>query len=351
MEYKYHVEVDYEHEARILIEQHYDEKLNLTAQYQHFLNKKIICEDILNKMFEPLFKIEKDVFNHYEVSKKDYEFYFSSCELNDSDALYDSNLCDILCKLNYLNIDNEVDEKKMFVSLLSNDAVFGSKLEMSEKEFFNYLKDKNLDAQMKWNVYEVYTNLLEHKTCVQKLLTPVITVLKKYEDTLKKIIKDNPYKEQLYLFQKKRSLSHYNNEKYTVTFCVLGFNQISISEFNFKEQNYTSIHYGAYVDILINEENKQSNISERLANHLKRLADNSRLKILFLLRDKSMCGQEIKNELNLSNATISHHMSELIGASFVLARKEGNKTYYSLNRVVIKNILDEMQALLVDDTK
>lgn len=113
----------------------------------------------------------------------------------------------------------------------------------------------------------------------------------------------------------------------------------------------TSIYYGAYVDILINEENKQANISEWLANHLKRLADNSRLKILFLLKDKSMCGQEIKKELNLSNATISHHMSELIGASFVLARKEGNKTYYSLNRIVIKNILDEMQGLLVDDTK
>lgn len=348
MKYNYHVEVDYEYEARILIEQHYDEKNNFLSQYQHFLNKKIMNNDKLKEMFDPLFEIEKDVFDHFQVDQKDYDFYFRRCELNSEDTLYEFNLCDIICRLNYLNIDNEIDEKKMFVSLLSNDVEFDSQIEMSEKDFFDYLKDKNINAQMKWNVYEVFTNLMEHKLYIQNLLESIIVILKKHDKTLKKIIAENPYKDQLYLLQKKHSLSHYDNEKYTISFCVLGFNQISICEFNYQEQKYSFIYYGAYVDILIIEENKQSNISERLANHLKRLADNSRLKILFLLREKSMCGQEIKEELHLSNATISHHMGELIGASFVLARKEGNKTYYSLNRVVIKDMLDEMQALLVD---
>ena len=53
-------------------------------------------------------------------------------------------------------------------------------------------------------------------------------------------------------------------------------------------------------------------------------------------------GQELADLLSLSPATISHHMSSLIGAGFVSVDRKGTKTSYSLHR---QNLDDFMRNL------
>jgi len=64
----------------------------------------------------------------------------------------------------------------------------------------------------------------------------------------------------------------------------------------------------------------------------KALADETRLNIISLLAEKTMYGNELAEKLNLSNATISHHVSKLLMNKIIQAKKKDNKLYFKLNK-------------------
>lgn len=68
------------------------------------------------------------------------------------------------------------------------------------------------------------------------------------------------------------------------------------------------------------------------ANILKAVADESRLYILYLLRNREQCGSMLLDELNISQSTLSHHMKILCSAGIVDSRKDGRWVYYSINQ-------------------
>lgn len=65
---------------------------------------------------------------------------------------------------------------------------------------------------------------------------------------------------------------------------------------------------------------------------LKAVTDDSRLRILELLRQGEQCACVLLEGLHFSQPTLSHHMKTLCEAGLVQSRKEGKWVYYSLNR-------------------
>jgi DNA-binding transcriptional ArsR family regulator len=63
----------------------------------------------------------------------------------------------------------------------------------------------------------------------------------------------------------------------------------------------------------------------------KALADPHRLMAITLLRRQGeLCACELQAALEVSHATVSHHMSVLVSAGLVRTRREGKWTYYRL---------------------
>ena len=88
-----------------------------------------------------------------------------------------------------------------------------------------------------------------------------------------------------------------------------------------------------------------------LSNHLKVLADPTRLKILdFLLepiqsccsREDGVCGCDLETFLGFSQPTVSHHMKQLVGAGFVTAEKRGRWVYYDLEPRTFQQVKDAL---------
>jgi DNA-binding transcriptional ArsR family regulator len=79
----------------------------------------------------------------------------------------------------------------------------------------------------------------------------------------------------------------------------------------------------------------------------KALNDPTRREILELLRKKDMTAGEIADQFNISKPSISHHLDLLKQASLVVAVKEGQFIYYSLNTTV----MDEMLKWVLRFTK
>ncbi|MDX1952990.1 MAG: metalloregulator ArsR/SmtB family transcription factor [Verrucomicrobiota bacterium] len=90
-------------------------------------------------------------------------------------------------------------------------------------------------------------------------------------------------------------------------------------------------------------------------------ADQTRLRIMVLLRNREVCVGDIVEVLNVSQPTASRHLASLRRSGLVVSRKEGQWIYYSLARAnsqllkglfgCLKDCQEEMPAMRLDATR
>src|SRR4051794_6905969 len=64
---------------------------------------------------------------------------------------------------------------------------------------------------------------------------------------------------------------------------------------------------------------------------LKAVADESRLRMVGLMSERAYTVSEMASVFNLTEPTVSHHVSKLHGAGLLRLRMEGNQRFYSIN--------------------
>lgn len=77
------------------------------------------------------------------------------------------------------------------------------------------------------------------------------------------------------------------------------------------------------------------------------LADETRLRILRILRDRDHYLTEIAQLLELSKPTVKHHLAQLRSAGLVTVIEEGGLTYYRLRRERLDAAAEELRAFLL----
>jgi ArsR family transcriptional regulator len=77
--------------------------------------------------------------------------------------------------------------------------------------------------------------------------------------------------------------------------------------------------------------------TERL---LKGFADETRLRLLCLLRDREVCVHELVDALDMSQSAISHQLRVLRDARLVTHRREGRHVYYRLADAHVREMLE-----------
>lgn len=70
----------------------------------------------------------------------------------------------------------------------------------------------------------------------------------------------------------------------------------------------------------------------------KALSDVKRVAILQLLTKEQLCGCQLLKTFQITQPTLSHHMSILIDCGLVLFVKRGKYTYYSINEKKIERL-------------
>ena len=80
------------------------------------------------------------------------------------------------------------------------------------------------------------------------------------------------------------------------------------------------------------ENTKQKQKIEKIIKLLKILGDDSRIKILCMLREKELCVCELEEILKLSQSLISHHLKDLRDVNLVEYEKRGLRVYYQLSK-------------------
>lgn len=75
------------------------------------------------------------------------------------------------------------------------------------------------------------------------------------------------------------------------------------------------------------------------------LSDPTRIRILGLLAERPMYGQELAKVLDVKPPTVSHHMTPLVNAGLVHIRKENNYHYYELDSSGLEQLAESTQRI------
>lgn len=87
------------------------------------------------------------------------------------------------------------------------------------------------------------------------------------------------------------------------------------------------------------------------AKLFKGLGDSSRLAILESLQGASKTVSEIVEETQLSQPSVSMHLSCLLGCGLVRNRKEGRHSYYEILGDEIKAVISAAQKIISQHSK
>lgn len=77
----------------------------------------------------------------------------------------------------------------------------------------------------------------------------------------------------------------------------------------------------------------------------KALNDETRRRIIDLLKERDMNAGEISDEFNISKPSISHHLDILKRADLIIGEKKGQFIVYSLNTTILEDLLNWILTL------
>ena len=82
----------------------------------------------------------------------------------------------------------------------------------------------------------------------------------------------------------------------------------------------------------------------------KAIADETRQKIMSLCCCSELSVNEIVEQTNVSQPTVSHHLAVLRDAGLVDARHEGKQTYYTLNQDRVASCCGQIMQVFAPET-
>ena len=76
-----------------------------------------------------------------------------------------------------------------------------------------------------------------------------------------------------------------------------------------------------------------------LSDTFKAISDPIRRQILEMLKEEKKSAGDIASKFNLTNATVSYHLSQLKKADLIIETKDKNFIFYELNVSVFEDVL------------
>lgn len=240
------------------------------------------------------------------------------------------------------------------------DEIDESEIKKDSLGVIKQIMDMNASDEEKWRLQNVFLYPEKHKKKVLELMELAYTVLKKHETDLT-YIKDNFVEywtgklkniNLLEYMKKEIGLELDNNPDGAIlrpSICAPN----SLNLFANGKDETTNKAYIIRIGVLFDDTYQLSRkvttkeYSEQALKNLKILSDRSKFEILSSIKNKRAYSSELAKQLNLTTATISHHMSALLSAGLVRIEKEETKIFYRANTSEIEKLLEYCRETLV----
>lgn len=123
-------------------------------------------------------------------------------------------------------------------------------------------------------------------------------------------------------------------------------NSISFS-YSDSDDSTLYIRPGIYSLELLAEKDQTDLTLQFITETTQMLSDPTRLKAIYLLQQESMYLKQLADALDISSATMSHHIQNLINSELVSMDVQGKnrRIYYKLNQQTFEKLADEIKKI------
>ena len=223
------------------------------------------------------------------------------------------------------------------------------------EDFLKFLDGASCGKEEKWEILKIFHNQKEFYEEVTAILQVVVDLLEhKYSKQIAELeLKFYDYWAEMQekegiieLVQKNLKVIWKENEMGTVLLPII-FRPNSVTFSTLPEaQGIDVLRIGILLDRHFHiSGNKRE--AEDIVNIGKLLSDISKVDILKLTAKKPCYGKEIANELGLSTATISYHVSTLVKLGLLNTELSSKRVYYSLNYEKLSGYLENIKDYFI----
>lgn len=263
-----------------------------------------------------------------EISKRTVEEYLANLRNNSEN--------DVLKKIVFFLTYHK--EKENFAALKKYDGIHEDK-----DKIFELIKDCDMPNETKWNIFMIISEPKKYINEFCELIEDFLPTFNKCFAKLKPLIDNfnnhisNKIKNDGIEYLK--TLPSFENinefKKVIVSTMAVNYPSLIINDIDDILYIFIGMSFEKVSDILNGKGNE-----EILLNLLKTISDSSRFTILKALKNEELFGIELAEKLNLSNATISHHIALLTISDLISFDKRDGKAYYKLKKETLRNMIN-----------
>lgn len=319
--------------------------------------KSGIDQQVLDSCFDSIIALSEGVYQERHFGESALEYLFKKREeLGGCFAFY--ILHDIF-RLKTLDFDKAVDQVKgisrahFFVNLYSlllkrypHTDYSGDVSNYSE--LINFIGALPISSDLKWELCSFYNSFDAHRDSLAEILSDTCRLYRAKFDSVKHYCEwfisnydqsagENPAE---YLAENYGiSLESTPDALYVIPTVTMPADTLYLMNYTGEEEN-DFLYVGVLFDPLRGFEDAPTD-SKRLFRVIRALGDASKFEILRLLGDEPRYGQQLAELLDISTATISHHMAQLIELEIVKMERDANRVYYSLNNETLHAVVSD----------
>lgn len=371
-------EIDYISEGVALL-QHLGTGTNYSSDIKDVMNKKYdspFKEGL--KKFELLERIEHAAKKAFQKDMTGLKYYFD--KVGSRDLSCAGNLVLLWNTPNkyfqdtqefavYLEELSEKDYCLKFGECLHGlySSVQDSDKPKTEEPFtvISYLMKMELKDEEKWKLQKIFFDRKEHQQKVLALLEKASTLLKSFSEELSGFSRTfteywtrelggknfSVYMRENMNIDLEESPFGYHVSPSFIRPNIVSFHAELNDDGTYLTPDYWKIGFlfGDDFDFLTHLTNDAGGSEHYVTQVLKLLGDESKFEILSYIRDREAYGSELAKHLNLTTATVSHHMNALLAAGLVEIKRMDTRIYYTANKAILKDILDRSKKLLIGE--
>lgn len=228
-------------------------------------------------------------------------------------------------------------------------------VDLSDDAFMKELEKQNMSDGDKWNIWNVYKNFAHHIGILMPSILACVPIIEKVYQKY-----DVAFAEYYSYWQQACEQGEFDDKLKLLMNLNLDEKQqlyvqpswMSCNSIRLFAQTYTSEEMQMQIGVIFyNDYTLDETVftKEELCTRLKLLSDASKYEILKLVKKEKMYGSQLAEQLQLTTATISHHISSLSSKGFLMIEKDANRVYYRLNKKQVGSILDQLHTDLLEE--
>lgn len=363
-------EVDYDREAIELIYRMVNGKTYELLKQDILRRIALPDRNRIEKILNNLSKIEQGMRTYVDISDKRLEFYFKV--FAGEDICRASILCQELSYTIRQKTRQETKEQIIcyFKRIVEDDSL---ELVLTKNEFqahhyeddtahslFERVEGLECEVSTKWDFLYLFNHVEELVNELFDIIEPIAQHLKTFKGELEPLMNEcADYWEDFFekesiqvLISNFYGVSENSYQEFTTYIRpkIMKCDYVLFVDDDETMEDYHIMEIGITFDKNYRAE-KYRPTKEQICNGLKLLSDQSKFEILKQINGRKAYGQELAAMLNLTTATISHHMNALMEFGFITIEKKEKKIYYTTNQGAIHDFLTSAMEELVEVTE